>query len=43
MAKLMNGKNIFDGRNLYDLDTIKKAGFYYESIGRMKIEESEKV
>lgn len=25
---------IFDGRNLYDLDVMRKAGFYYESIGR---------
>lgn len=25
---------VFDGRNLYDLDVMRKAGFYYESIGR---------
>ena len=25
---------IFDGRNLYDLEEIKKEGFYYSSIGR---------
>lgn len=25
---------IFDGRNVYDLSTMKQAGFYYESIGR---------
>jgi len=25
---------IFDGRNLYDLETMKQAGFHYESIGR---------
>lgn len=25
---------IFDGRNLFDLDEMKEAGFYYESIGR---------
>ena len=29
MAKLMNGKNIFDGRNLYELDYVQKSGFYY--------------
>jgi UDPglucose 6-dehydrogenase len=28
---------IFDGRNLYDLEDIKMAGFYYESIGRKTI------
>ena len=25
---------IFDGRNLYDLDVVKKAGIEYHSIGR---------
>lgn len=25
---------IFDGRNLYDLEAVKDAGFYYNSIGR---------
>lgn len=25
---------IFDGRNIYNLDTMKNAGFYYNSIGR---------
>lgn len=28
---------IFDGRNLYDLDVVKEAGFYYNSIGRRTI------
>ncbi len=28
---------IFDGRNLYDLETMKEAGFYYNSIGRKTI------
>lgn len=30
----LSRKAIFDGRNLYDLDAVKKLGFYYESIGR---------
>jgi UDPglucose 6-dehydrogenase len=34
MESLMNDKIIFDGRNLYDLDTMKNKGFYYQSIGR---------
>jgi len=28
---------IFDGRNLYDLEDIKNAGFYYNSIGRKTV------
>ncbi|MEZ4879803.1 MAG: UDP-glucose/GDP-mannose dehydrogenase family protein [Chitinophagales bacterium] len=28
---------IFDGRNLYDLDSMKDLGFYYNSIGRQTI------
>jgi UDPglucose 6-dehydrogenase len=27
-------KVIFDGRNLYGLDQMKKLGYYYSSIGR---------
>jgi len=34
LAAQMNQKVIFDGRNLYDLDDVKNAGFYYSSIGR---------
>lgn len=38
MNKLMKGKVIFDGRNLYDLKQIKDLGnFYYYSIGRKTI------
>ena len=43
MSKVMLAKNIFDGRNLYDLAYVKQAGFYYESIGRNKIDQKEKV
>ncbi|MCJ7446331.1 MAG: UDP-glucose/GDP-mannose dehydrogenase family protein [Bacteroidales bacterium] len=34
MAKLMKGKVIFDGRNIYDPAEIKKMGFRYFGIGR---------
>ncbi len=30
----MKNPAIFDGRNLYDLDTMREYGFYYDSIGR---------
>ena len=30
---------IFDGRNLYDLNQLKQLGFYYNSIGRVVIDE----
>jgi UDPglucose 6-dehydrogenase len=28
---------IFDGRNLYNLEAMKKAGFYYQSVGRATV------
>ena len=34
MKKLMKGKIIFDGRNLYSLSQMKELGFTYYSIGR---------
>jgi UDPglucose 6-dehydrogenase len=34
MAKLLKQKAIFDGRNLFDTETIREQGFHYESIGR---------
>lgn len=34
MKKIMNAPVIFDGRNIYDVQTIREMGFYYESIGR---------
>jgi UDPglucose 6-dehydrogenase len=37
VAKLLNNKVIFDGRNLYDLDKMIDLGFYYNSIGRKEI------
>ncbi|MCE7040507.1 UDP-glucose/GDP-mannose dehydrogenase family protein [Dyadobacter sp. CY312] len=34
MSKLLKEKVIFDGRNLYELDTMREHGFTYYSIGR---------
>jgi UDPglucose 6-dehydrogenase len=34
MKKRMNEPVIFDGRNVYDVATIREMGFYYDSIGR---------
>lgn len=37
MTQRMKNKVIFDGRNVFDLEQMKKLGFYYESIGRKTI------
>lgn len=37
IAASLSQKAIFDGRNLYDGEQLKAAGFHYESIGRPKI------
>ena len=37
MATSLGERVIFDGRNLYDLETMESLGFYYESIGRKKV------
>lgn len=38
IATLLKEKVIFDGRNLYDINTMQELGFYYNSIGRTKID-----
>lgn len=38
MARKMKSKVIFDGRNLFDLDTMQQQGFYYSSIGRRTVD-----
>jgi len=37
MGRLMKQRVIFDGRNLYELNTMRKYGFIYISIGRKEI------
>jgi len=34
IASLMRGKAIFDGRNIYDPEPLRRLGFHYEGIGR---------
>ncbi len=34
MKKLLKNPAIFDGRNLYDVESMEGKGFHYESIGR---------
>lgn len=38
MGALLKNKVIFDGRNLFDLKLMQQEGFYYESIGRAKVD-----
>ena len=41
MKKLMNRKVIFDGRNLYTLEQMRAQSYYYDSIGRKTIKNTE--
>ncbi len=34
IGKTLKNKAIFDGRNLFDLSSMKELGFYYQSVGR---------
>lgn len=38
VGELLKAKVIFDGRNLYDTGVMEQSGFYYESIGRAKVD-----
>ena len=37
LKERLDGKAIFDGRNLYSLGKMKEMGIYYDSIGRNKV------
>jgi len=39
LKSIMNGKVIFDGRNLFDIEEMKEKDFTYVSIGRAKVNE----
>ncbi len=39
MKQLLKNPLIFDGRNLYDVDTMNGLGFHYQSIGRNPVEQ----
>ncbi|HMX41057.1 MAG TPA: UDP-glucose/GDP-mannose dehydrogenase family protein [Saprospiraceae bacterium] len=43
MAGLLNEMVVFDGRNVYDLEQMKSAGFHYVSIGRPKVKARKRV
>lgn len=37
ITAMLNNKVIFDGRNVFDRDQMKKLGFYYVSVGRESV------
>jgi UDPglucose 6-dehydrogenase len=37
MSARLKNRVIFDGRNLFDLATMKELGYYYQSVGRATI------
>lgn len=37
LDRILKGKVIFDGRNLYDLELMKDLGYTYISIGRAAV------
>lgn len=42
MAKKMNNKAIFDGRNMFPLEVPQQKGFFYKSIGRKTVGEEKR-
>ena len=43
MKQLMKQPVVFDGRNIYDLDQMRKQGFVYYSVGRPQINATRKL
>ncbi len=43
ITEKLNNKVIFDGRNLYSLDKMRKLGFRYKSIGRSEVLNNEEI
>jgi len=43
LGKKLKNKAIFDGRNLFEMHEMKEMGFYYESIGRAPVLQTETV
>lgn len=39
MGETLKEKVIFDGRNLFDLPTMEKLGYHYESVGRAPVKQ----
>ena len=37
IISLLNQKVIFDGRNVFDAEQMRKLGFHYESVGRLAV------
>ncbi len=37
ISSVLKNKLVFDGRNLFDLEHMKKLGYHYESVGRRKV------
>ena len=43
MRQLLSTPAVFDGRNIYDVEDMKREGFNYDSIGRTKVEAGKQV
>lgn len=42
ISSLLKERVIFDGRNVFDVETLRKRGYHYESIGRRSVNQSNK-